>query len=213
MLISSPFHPSHFTLHHSKIMPASAKPVPDSNLVEIYVTGKLSIEDYHQFVPIIDAKIEENGTANLLFFLADFHGWELAALWEDAKFDISHYRKIERIAFIGETAWEKGLTRFCKPFSGAVFKYFELGAEDTARDWLETGAEVIEGDDLTVVHRVKDAMQAEIIAIALRREGIFCQVADFNQGGYTGMNPAEILVKNSDFDRATAFIEEHEGGK
>lgn len=197
-------------------MPTSAKPIPESNIVEIYVTGKLTVEDYHEFMPVVEGMINEHGKVRLAFYMSDFHGWRLGALWEDLKFEIKHFSQVERIAFIGESLWEKGMARFCMPFSGAMFRFFKIGQEELAKTWLATGtfpAHEELADDLSVVYTSNDAMQAEIIAIALRGEGIPTHLSDIHQGGYTGMFEVDILVRNKDLDRAAAFIKRHEERK
>lgn len=71
--------------------------------------------------------------------MKDFHGWEAGALWEDIKFDVKHFRDIERLAMVGERKWEKGMSLFCKPFTTAEIRYFERGEAAQAREWLEGG--------------------------------------------------------------------------
>ncbi len=114
----------------------SIKTSSDSNVIEIRVSGKLSREDYEVFVPEIEALIAQHGTVRILFDMHDFHGWETAALWEDIKFDWKHYRDIERIAMIGESAWEKGMAKFCIPFTKAKIRYFDRQEEAAAREWI-----------------------------------------------------------------------------
>ena len=69
--------------------------------------------------------------------MRDFHGWTAGALWEDIKFDVRHFRDIERLALVGEKKWEKGMAVFCKPFTTAKVRYFERAKADEARAWLQ----------------------------------------------------------------------------
>ncbi len=109
---------------------------PDSNVIEIRVSGKLSKEDYDVFVPEIENQIAQHGTVRILFDMHDFHGWETAAIWEDIKFGWRHFHDIERITMIGEAAWEKGMTTFCLPFTKADIRYFDRKEEIVAREWI-----------------------------------------------------------------------------
>ncbi len=108
----------------------------DSNVIEIRVSGKLSREDYDVFVPEIENLIAQHGKVRILFDMHDFHGWETAAIWEDIKFGWRHFHDIERIAMIGEAAWEKGMTTFCLPFTKADIRYFDRKEEAAAREWI-----------------------------------------------------------------------------
>jgi hypothetical protein len=113
--------------------------VEGGNVLEIQVSGKLTHEDYEQFVPEFERLIQENGKIRILFEMTDFHGWEFAALWDDIKFDAKHFSHIERLAMVGDRAWEKGMSAFCRPFTTAEIRYFDHTEIAEARDWLGIG--------------------------------------------------------------------------
>ena len=66
----------------------------------------------------------------------DFHGWNAGALWDDLKFDLKHFSDIERLAIVGDKAWEKGMSVFCRPFTTATIRYFDRSAIEDARQWV-----------------------------------------------------------------------------
>ena len=111
-----------------------------SNVVRVTVSGKLTTEDYELFVPEVERLIEEYGKIRILFVMDEFHGWKVGAMWEDLKFGIKHFHDIERIAMIGDKAWEHGMATFCRPFTPAKIRYFEKDQQDQARQWLEEQA-------------------------------------------------------------------------
>lgn len=106
------------------------------NLV-VRASGKLSKQDYERFLPEVERLIKAHGKLRILLELHDFHGWEASALWEDIKFDMKHFRDIERLAIVGETKWEAGMAAFCKPFTSATIKYFDHAKAAEAKTWLE----------------------------------------------------------------------------
>jgi len=108
-----------------------------SNVLRVSVSGKLTTEDYALFVPEIEQQIAGNGKVRILFEMHDFHGWTAGALWEDVKFDLKHFRDIERIAMIGDKAWEHGMATFCRPFTTAKIRYFDREQADEAQKWIE----------------------------------------------------------------------------
>ena len=61
-------------------------------VLELQLTGKVTKEDYEQFVE-----------------MRDFHGWTAGALWQDVKFDAKHFSDIERLTIVGETKWQHGM--------------------------------------------------------------------------------------------------------
>ena len=108
----------------------------EGSAIEVKVTGKLTKEFYEEFVPKVDAQIAEHGNLRILFEMHDFHGWTAGAMWEDTKFALHHWLDIERLAIVGETKWQKGMSVFCKPFTRAKIKYFDHTEADAAREWL-----------------------------------------------------------------------------
>ena len=100
------------------------------------LSGKLHDEDYKKFVPAIDDAVGKQGKVRLLAQFHDFHGWDLHALWDDIKFSTTHCTKIERIALVGDKAWEKWMSTVCKPFTMAKIRYFDVAQLDAAKAWL-----------------------------------------------------------------------------
>lgn len=101
------------------------------------LSGKLHDEDYKKFVPLVDAAIAEEGKVNLLAQFEDFHGWDAHALWDDIKFDTTHFTKFKRIALVGDKKWEEWMAKVCKPFTMAKVKYFDVHEMDAAWKWLD----------------------------------------------------------------------------
>ena len=107
------------------------------NWVHVKVTGRLTKEIYEAFGPVIDEQIQQHGKIRILFEMHEFHGWTAGALWEDIKFDFHHWKDIERLAIVGESRWEAGMSVFCKPFTSAKIRYFDHTNMDDAVSWIE----------------------------------------------------------------------------
>jgi hypothetical protein len=104
--------------------------------IHLKITGKLEKEDYETFVPEIDRQIEQYGKVGMLVELLDFHGWTAGAAWEDTKFGIKHFNDIEKLAIVGDRKWEKGMAFFCKAFTTAKVRYFDVSERDKAEAWV-----------------------------------------------------------------------------
>jgi hypothetical protein len=104
--------------------------------LKVFLTGKLVKEDYATFVPAVDQAIATHGKIRMLVVMHDFHGWTASAAWEDTKFGARHFRHLERLAMVGETKWQHGMSVFCKPFTTATVRYFERDQLEQARAWL-----------------------------------------------------------------------------
>lgn len=107
-----------------------------SNIVRMHISGKLTADDYAFFVPELEGLIRQHGKVRLLLDVEDFHGWTAGALWEYVKFDLKHFRDIERLAMIGDNAWEKSMAAFCRPFTSAKIRYFDREQSEDARAWI-----------------------------------------------------------------------------
>jgi len=107
-------------------------------ILEVKVGEKVVHEDYGHFVPEFERLVKEHGKIRVLFDMVDFHGWTAGALWDDVKFDLRHFGDIERLAMVGDSKWEKGMSVFCRPFTTATIRYFERSEIDAARTWLES---------------------------------------------------------------------------
>ena len=105
-------------------------------ILKVRISGKLTHNDYQEFVPAFEAHVQERGKIRLLVEMVDFRGWEAAALWDDIKLDIRHFADIERLAMVGDKTWERGMSMFCKPFTAAEVRYFDRSAINDAHTWL-----------------------------------------------------------------------------
>jgi hypothetical protein len=106
------------------------------NILAFKMTGKLHDEDYKQFVPIVEMAIQAYGKVRLLAEFADFHGWDLHALWDDIKFATTHCADVERVALVGDQKWEEWMAKICRPFAMAKLRYFDARESITAWIWL-----------------------------------------------------------------------------
>ena len=99
---------------------------------------KTTIDDYDYFVPELERLMQCHGKIRMLVKLIDFHGWTAGALWVDTKFSIKHFNDLEKLAIVGENKWEKGMAIFCKPFTTATVKYFDIHQLKEAEEWLKS---------------------------------------------------------------------------
>jgi hypothetical protein len=109
----------------------------NGKVLEVYVTGKLSEEDYGHFVPEVERLLKREGKISIVFEMSQFHGWEPGALWADVKFDFKHHGDIERLALVGDRRWQEWMAKFCRPFTTARIRYFDHSDSQAARLWVE----------------------------------------------------------------------------
>jgi hypothetical protein len=66
-------------------------------------------------------------------------------------------------------------------------------------------------DDLVEIFSTSDPNEAEVLRIALKDEGLNCEIDGKGQGGFTGIGVMEVklFVRASDAGRARAYLEKH----
>jgi hypothetical protein len=110
------------------------------NYLVCRVSGQLSEADYEAAVPEIENELLlRDDPLRLMIVLEDFRGMDMAALWEDLKFDVRHSGDFGRIAVLGDSTLEKWGTVLSKPFIGSEMRYFDLKDRPAARAWLSEG--------------------------------------------------------------------------
>jgi hypothetical protein len=117
-------------------MPLTLKTL-GSKVLWVQASGKFSAEDYQHFVPEVERLISKLGKIRILVEMHDFHGWDAGALWEDIKFDFKHFSDIERLAIVGDKKWEEWMAKFCKPFTTAAIRYFDVAQTEEAQAWIQ----------------------------------------------------------------------------
>jgi ubiquinone/menaquinone biosynthesis C-methylase UbiE len=105
-------------------------------ILEACVSGKLTHGDYQRFGPEFVRLVKQHGKINVLFEMVGFRGWKTAALWDDIKLDLNHFAGIEKLAMVGDKKWQRGMSKFCRPFTTARIRYFDHTAASEARAWL-----------------------------------------------------------------------------
>lgn len=104
----------------------------------IYTTAseKLTSEDYDKLIPELERLLDEHPKINWYFEMRDYNGWKPSAFCRDIRFDIAHANDFEKIAMVGDEAWEKWITEIMKPFTEATVRYYDLVDKEEARDWI-----------------------------------------------------------------------------
>ncbi|MEO8045383.1 MAG: STAS/SEC14 domain-containing protein [Spartobacteria bacterium] len=108
----------------------------EGNLIRVEASGKLTQEDYDKLIPSWEKTIEQHGSMRLLLVLQNFEGWEPGAAWEDFRFSSSHQDKVERIAVVGEKAWQKWIMKLGSFFLRENLKYFDAPELAAAESWI-----------------------------------------------------------------------------
>lgn len=111
-------------------------PESNENLLAIEVSGKNKGEDDRKLRPVIDELIQEYGCVKFLIVLKDFKGCDIDGFWEEIKMCLAYYKKITKIAVVGDKWWEKAMVKLDAPFEHAEEKYFDISQLEDAKKWI-----------------------------------------------------------------------------
>lgn len=111
---------------------------PD-NVIEVRATGLLEEADYNHLLPKLRAAIEKHDRIRVLLEMQEVEGIIPKALIDEIAFDVEQLEHVERLAVIGDAAWEEALEKLTRPFTQAETRFFARGGKPEARRWLERG--------------------------------------------------------------------------
>lgn len=117
-------------------------PETQGNLLGLQATGRLTDQDYKEvLIPRIEQIVAESGKARLVFYMDEnFEGWDLHALWDDAKWGIAHKNDFEAIAVVGGPKWVQWGVRLDAHFIPGAVKTFPVDQLTQAWEWARTVA-------------------------------------------------------------------------
>ncbi len=114
-------------------------PESEGNVLVFQATGKLTDEDYQNvWIPQLEAVIRQYGKARVVMDMSeDFHGWKIAALWDDFCFGIAHRNDFEKMSVVGGSQWVEWGTKLAQLFINGEVKCFPANARDEAVAWIK----------------------------------------------------------------------------
>lgn len=109
------------------------------NVLVVKATEMLTAEDYETvFIPAIDELIQRYGKVRVALLLGEtFEGWEIGAMWDDARFGIQHRNDFEKIAVIGGPNWVEWTAKLGAYFMEGHLQTFGEAAFAEAIVWLK----------------------------------------------------------------------------
>lgn len=98
----------------------------------------LTDSDYKEtFIPLLDKAMHTYGTINVLLLLDEsFEGWELEAMWDDAKFGMEHKDDFDKIAVVGASEWMNWAINIAGHFMEGQMKTFPASNFEEALSWI-----------------------------------------------------------------------------
>jgi len=104
--------------------------LPD-NVLGFTAKGTVTADDYESvIIPAVEELFSRNKKVRFLYHLGkDFAGFEVGAMWDDAKLGLKHLTGWERVAVVSDMDWIRGAMRvfgIAIPGHVRVFRNSEL---------------------------------------------------------------------------------------
>jgi len=111
----------------------------EGNVLVLEAEGKLTDRDYKDvLIPRLESIIREYGKARLLLDMGEpFHGWEGAAMWDDARFGLAHRNDFEKMGVVGGPKWVDWGMRLASLLMGGDIRSFSAAERRTALEWIK----------------------------------------------------------------------------
>ncbi len=101
-----------------------------------HFSGKVTGEEYQQFLNAVDERLKAHGKVNLVVQLTGFvfYGdWD--AFKKDWQFAFGAFARVERAAFVGDQKWIEWFVELTNPFTKAEEKHFAAHELEQACEW------------------------------------------------------------------------------
>ena len=107
-------------------------------VLAVKASGKLTDEDYTEvWIPALEKIIIRYDKVNMLLYMDEsFEGWELMAMWDDAKFGLQHRNDLGKVAVVGGAIWVQWGAKVGKLLVGCEVRTFESGELEESLAWI-----------------------------------------------------------------------------
>jgi len=106
-------------------------------IVELYVEGKVTQEDFDRIAGQLHQFIETHGKIKLLEVVRNFEGFDPSMLWDGIKFDMKHIPNISHCAVVSDIGWLSPLAKAAGGFISTKLRTFSLNQLEEAKQWLK----------------------------------------------------------------------------
>ena len=102
----------------------------------VHFSGKITGQEYQQFLDALNERLSGGQDVNLVVALTGFEFYgDLEAAKKDFKFGFGEYKKIHRIALVGDQKWIDWFIRLFGAFTHAEERHFSAGEIEAAVQW------------------------------------------------------------------------------
>lgn len=113
--------------------------IPDFQIIEIMVDGRLTASEYHAAAEKVLAFMEKHKHIRVLKEVRSFTGLDFGVFKEKLiGAMLKHINDIAGVAVVSDEPWLEQLTDFLKPVYPYPVRCFKLAQIEEARNWLKS---------------------------------------------------------------------------
>ncbi|HZW59239.1 MAG TPA: STAS/SEC14 domain-containing protein, partial [Woeseiaceae bacterium] len=101
--------------------------IPDSNIVELTVDGRVTQKDFDDVIDVMNRKIEAYGHVAVLEEIRSIGAIPPSVLWDDLRWVFRHLKHVSRAAVVAEMRWVRTLVDMLQSVVTAEVRHFEPG--------------------------------------------------------------------------------------
>jgi SpoIIAA-like len=110
-----------------------------SDVVAVAARGTITAQDYRDVLePAVREKLKRHDKLKLLFLAGpEFDGYSAGAIWDDARFGLSHFTAFSKLALVSDTEWIRRAAKLFGPLMPAEVMVFDVADLDDAKQWIK----------------------------------------------------------------------------
>ena len=111
--------------------------LPD-DVIAFDAKGLITAQDYRNtLVPLVKTKLKAHDKLKLLFVVGDwFDGYSAGALWDDARFGVSHFTTFSKMALVSDVEWVRHSAKLFGPLMPTEVMVFHNSEIADAKSWI-----------------------------------------------------------------------------
>ena len=100
--------------------------------------GVITRDDYQEtLIPVLEERISAQGKVKLLYWCGEeFEGFSAGAMWDDARFGLTHWGDFSKIAVVSDIGWVRQSVKLFAPLMRAPVQVFQNAEIDDAKSWI-----------------------------------------------------------------------------
>lgn len=110
--------------------------LPDTNIVGFRLEDTLTEDDYDVLDSELSHELEAHTTTRVFFEIDDVDGWEPEDEWESLAFDIRHVQEVDKVAIVGDDAWERLVDKIELLFPASQIQSYDSEDREEALEWI-----------------------------------------------------------------------------